>query len=299
MYHHVSMACDFCTMYVRANAGFGQSAIGLRYRTSSYDWSSVNATSLAKQKRHGGSHGDAPPDNLREFYGSYSLWGRWAPSSRWQLTGTLRFGDNYEAEGDNKTYQVTGVGDLMVTAHYIPIRTAPGDTTTWKHALAVGGGVKLPTGVYQEESGEGDFDPLLQPGTGSVDVLFNALYLIRYNKWGWQTDVTYRRNTANGNDFRFSHRFNATGLLLYQLRWKKMVFTPSVGCYYEQAENDNNGDVPLLNTGGKVLFSQTGLEVQYSHFSVGAGWQAPLYENLYGTQGNNESRLTVELNYLF
>src|SRR6185369_17278447 len=113
---------------------------------------------------------------------------------------------------DDGTLKTDGLGDLMMLVNYqlFNIKSiSKDDKTTWMHQVYLGGGVKFPTGenkvnVNDPEFNIGDFNS--QAGTGSVDYIVNATYNLLWNNSGLVTNVAYRINTANKQDFRFGNR---------------------------------------------------------------------------------------------
>jgi len=202
-------------------------------------------------------------------------------------------------ENNKKADHITGIGDLTLVALYQVYNTPPDSNSTFKQRLFLGGGVKFPTGVYQETNSNGELKPLLQPGTGSFDFVAGLNYLAKIKKTGLNVDITYRINTTNKNSFQFANRFNATALFFYQTPLKAFTIMPSTGVYFEQAVMDLDNNTYLQNTGGEVLFGQFGIDIYYKKFSLNFGCQTPVYENLFGEQGENQNRFIVGLNYAF
>ena len=289
------LACDFCNYYLGINPNYNQNAIGLRFRTSSYTGNHSHNNIIGNSDGH--IHTESSANY--EFYGTYALWGRWYPVPKLQLTGNFPISDNYEMENNEKASHITGIGDLMLVALYQVYNTPSDSSSAFNQRLFLGGGIKFPTGVYRETSSDGELEPLLQPGTGSFDFIASLNYLAKIKKAGLNTDITYRINTSNKNGFQFANRLNATVLLFYKIPIKAWTLIPSGGVYYEQALMDLDNNTYLQNTGGKVLFSQFGVDIYYKNFSVNFGYQIPVYENLFGVQGKNQNRLITGISYAF
>jgi hypothetical protein len=102
-----------------------------------------------------------------------------------------------------ETYETWGLGDTLVAARHSLVAGAE-----W--SVVVGGGLEMPTGEYRLVTPEalfdvGVLDPMLQPGSGSWDLLANAQVARRMSDQG--TDLTaafsYQANTTNDLDYSY------------------------------------------------------------------------------------------------
>lgn len=288
-----AMSCDLCNSYLSINPSYNQNAIGLRWRTSSYSGMHSH-TEIHDGVEH--SHGD--DQSLIETFNTYSLWGRMYLSPKLSLGVKFNYGFNY-IELDGKVSEVIqGLGDLTLEAAYTVFNSDP-DARSLSHRIVLGGGVKIPTGAFSERNNEGTVDPLMQPGTGSTDVLLSLAHLSRMNKLGLTLNAVYRMNTANRDKFQFANRFNATALFSYELEMSSWKIFPSLGGYYEQANTDFDDELELLNTGGEVIFAQLGADIYFNKVFLNIGYQIPLVERFNGDQAANNNRMMLGINYAF
>jgi hypothetical protein len=153
--------------------------------------------------------------------------------------------------GTQTTYDVRGVGDLVVGARQVLARS-PG------RMLVASLGVQLPlgnSGVIDEYDST-ILDPTLQPGTGSGDVI-TAL------QWSTvgprRTEIalsgTYQINTTNGHDYRFANQAIAAltvGRPLGQ-------FTPSLQVKLFNQGRSHLGSTEVPSTGGTIVYLNAGL----------------------------------------
>ncbi|MDP1051393.1 hypothetical protein, partial [Klebsiella quasipneumoniae] len=74
-----------------------------------------------------------------------------------------------------------------------------------------------PTGrfKYDLNSSEEVANPNFQLGTGSTDFLLNAIYTVRYNQWGLNTDLTYKINTKNSNQYQYGNKLTTALTAFY------------------------------------------------------------------------------------
>ena len=130
-------------------------------------------------------------------------------------------------------------------------------------SVVVGAGLELPTGEYRLMTPEalfdvGVLDPMLQPGSGSWDLVLNAQVARRMNDEG--TDLTaafsYQANTTNGLDYSYgddaiaslsvAHPFGSRVRGSMQLKWTHR------GRSTYQGEG-------VESTGGTIVYAVPGL----------------------------------------
>lgn len=291
-HHSPLFACDLCGC---ANAGsyfgimpqVGKQFVGLRYRHSSFD-----------------SHLKSPVLRTREQFQNVELWGRFYPVKRVQLLVFVPYFFNQQKELlSDKTFDLQGLGDITALANYAVFNTFWDSTYTRKtnHSLLLGGGIKLATGHYQYDIADPTdvANPNFQLGTGSTDFLVSALYSMRLSNWGWNTDLTYKINTANGNAYRFGNRLTASSMVFYTKAIGNVTLMPNAGLYAEIAAQDAHRALKNNRTGGYVTMANVGLEVFFSKFSIGSTYQIPAFQNLANGEIHANARATVHLSLMF
>jgi hypothetical protein len=188
--------------------------------------------------------------------------------------------------GTQTTYNVRGVGDLVVGARQALVR-GPG------RMLVASLGVQLPLGKsgVLDEYDSTILDPTLQPGTGSGDVIT----ALQWSTLGpGRTEValsgTYQINTANGHDYRFANQAIAAltvGRPLGQ-------FTPSLQVkLFSQGRSQLRGsDVP--STGATIVYLNAGLRYRSAE---GVGLYG--YALVPGYRHVNDAQLAPRFSLLF
>lgn len=284
------MACDICGCG-NGSSFFGilpqshRSFVGLRYGYKSY---SSHLTSV----------------NLRseETFQKAELWGRFYPVRKLQVLAFVPYFVNRQTlvkTGEQLTLQ--GLGDASVLANYNVLNTLM-DSTTHKidHSLLLGGGIKLPTGHYR-------YDPLsdaevananFQLGTGSVDVMLNAVYTVRYRQWSINADATYKLNGTNSNNYKFGNRTMVNTSVLYFGQIGGVTLVPNAGMAYESARRDRDQGVTSSRTGGYATFATAGIEGYTKGVSMGVNYQKPVMQNLSNGELRANNRLNVHLTLL-
>ena len=223
----VSMyACDICG----SNSGGGQLGIlpnyqrhfvGVRYRFSSF------------YSLHAGSDSKFASDTFQ----TAELFARFVAHPNVQIFVSAPFLSTQHWEG-NLAQKVQGIGDVSLLATYLLLNTTDSLAHTCKHALQVGGGVKLPTGAYQLVQNKHTLPVGIQPGSGSVDALANVLYTLRYRKVGLNIDANYRYTTTNPDLYKQGNRVSGTARIFYWRSVKNTTILPHVGISLENATAD-------------------------------------------------------------
>jgi hypothetical protein len=168
------------------------------------------------------------------------------------------------------------------------------------HNLWVGGGVKFPTGKYQYTEDQATVaNPSFQLGSGSTDFMLNTIYTLRYKQVRLNTDLTYKINSYNSNDYKFGDKVSGTASLFYIHQIGKVGLMPNTGIYYETSAKNINKDAEVLETGGDALFTSYGMELYAKKFSVGLNLQNPLSQNLGAGRIQSHSRTMVHFTFLF
>jgi hypothetical protein len=203
---------------------------------------------------------------------------RYALSSRITLIGLLNFTGHNRDVGISSASAVStqGIGDSMLSIQYTPLHYVDGKNTE----IAVGGGVKAPTGKSNVVlTGIAAED--MQPGTGSWDFVVWG-YAARQISRSLElfTGASFRFNGANDRDYKFGReiisalggRLKTRGLLDY-----------SFYARYRWADSDQRfgGDVP--NTGGNWVYLVPGLTLKVAK-SMGFKTEVeiPIYRKLNG-----------------
>ena len=284
-------ACDMCGC---SNGGsfFGilpQSHlrfVGLRYRQVSFD-----------------SHLTSQLLRTQETFQTAELWGRFYPFKKTQFMFFVPFSVNSQTmvqSGDKAS--IKGVGDITLLGHYNILNTFWDSTAhAITHSIMLGGGLKLPTGKYQfdAQSVAEVANANFQLGTGSVDFMANVIHTIRYKDWGLNTNLTYKMNTSNKNQYRFGNRFTATSSVFRTITIGELTLLPNAGLYYEHSAQNQQNNQPNSLTGGDLLAVSTGIEGYFKQFSVGINGQMPVAQNLVSKEIKQNTQVAFHVTVMF
>ncbi|MBK0403750.1 hypothetical protein I5M27_12185 [Adhaeribacter sp. BT258] len=234
----------------------------------------------------------------KESFQSTEIWGRFYPLKKVQVLALLPYNFNQQ-KTESGTTQVQGLGDALVLVNYNLLNNTDSLYQKVKHNLFVGGGVKLPTGEFDSKIEGSEMNPNMQLGSGSFDLVANAMYTVRYDKIGLNTNVTYKYNTVNKNEFMFGNKFGAGTVLFSVLKVKEMAIMPNAGFSTEITAKDQHFGSELLESGGHANFVSAGSEFYFKNLSAGATLQKPVSQNVSEGYVKTGNRLLTHLTFMF
>lgn len=190
------------------------------------------------------------------------------------------------------TMTLSGVGDAIVGID----KNIRLKTDKFTHYLIPGLSLKIPTGITNVRDIQGNkFDPEIQPGTGSLDLLMRLNYTITNGKWGIFSATNYKINNGH-NGYRFANSFNLQSDIFLILGNPKLQFIPQAGFYMEKAGKNIDNGTPIDFTGGTTVFFDSGMEIRLKKsISLQLSAQLPVYDHRNNTQIGNAGRLNVGL----
>lgn len=276
--------CDACGCSASGGSmGFSSmlnsNFIGIRYFNQQY-------------KSSDGLYSNSPWYN--ENFNTVQVWARIPVYKNIQISVLLPYHfHNRETATGNQ--DIKGIGDITVLAMYRLYQTHK-DSTFLVHTLQVGGGVKAPTGKF-DQSNAGDVNPSFQVGTGSWDYLLATEYIIKRKNFGLNTILNYTIKTENEKKYRFGNQFNYAGTFFYLYEKEKFSFAPQLGFAGEVYGSNYQYSEVVRKTSGDILFGKAGFEIGKNKFSLGANVMLPINQNLASQRVEAKYRWSVNLNY--
>lgn len=285
------IGCDLCGCYMGIDPNYHMNLVGFRFHTFKF----VTETHLTESLIQN-DHPDHEGTQSTEYYNDLELFGRYYFTPKIRVLFSIPFSRN---NIDGKI--LNGFGDAKLLAQFQIYNTDINGKTKYWQRIFLGGGIKLPTGVYNKTLTYGVVEPHFQPGTGAFDFIFTGTYISKLLEYdlGWSTDVVYTFNTVNSNDYRFANRFNLTSSVFYEADAGNFAFLPHAGVYFETAKEDKYKGETAEGSGGSVLFATGGLDIYYKKFSLDMTLQLPVNENLIGEQPENRFRIYTGFGYSF
>lgn len=190
---------------------------------------------------------------------------------------------------------IKGIGDITVLGMFKLFQTKK-DSTFLVHTLQVGGGVKAPTGKF-DQANAGNINPSFQVGTGSWDYLLTTEYVIKRKKYGLNTMLNYVFKTQNDKKYRFGNQLNYATTFFYLYEKKKFSLAPQAGIAGEVYGSNYQYSEKVSKTSGDVFFGKLGFEMGKNKFSLGANVMLPINQNLASNRVEANYRWSVNLNY--
>ncbi len=268
-------ACDICGCgvggyYIGILPEFSQKIMGVRYRYNNL-------------LTHIGANGQTSYLTTDETYRTAELWGGWTLSKKFRVIGYIPVNIN-EKTNQGITSRKNGLGDIGVQGFYrlINQRKSVGNKL-FVHSLWVGAGVKAPTGKYdaEQKNSEQQTANIFQLGTGSTDFTFNAMYDMRLQDAGLNTNISYKVNTKNKNSYQYGNKIGVNLQAYYKFRIKNMfTFAPNTGAMYETSKKDLDKNFSVDISGGDILLGTVGAEISFSKIAIGGNFQHPFQQNL-------------------
>jgi hypothetical protein len=260
-------ACEICgcglgNYYIGLLPQFSHKFFGLRYQFRSFHTVLANdATQFS-----------------RDYYKTVEFWAGWNIGKRWQVIAILPYNYIHQVSDDGVTNN-QGIGDIAVMGNYKVFDRSSRHSFTQQ--LWLGAGIKLPTGKFNVDA----TDPALvalantQTGSASTDFMLNAMYNIKIKKVGINTSASYKINTANKDNYSFGNKFSSSSFAFYPMAKGEFGIVPNIGMMYEQTAPNKLAKETVAQTGGNLLSTAAGLELNYRKISIGANVQLPLHQN--------------------
>jgi hypothetical protein len=295
---HAILACDFCNCYLGLNPQYKKNTFGLRYHSMFYRGSHMTNEELQ-------GTGISVNDFL-ESRTNIEVHGQFYPTQKIQVVYSLPYVMSHEYTTmnhhhgeDGEGEHLAGIGDPLFIANFQLFNRTETDSSNYSQRLLAGGGIKFPIGNWKLEEDAEACERVHLPGTGSWDYIASAVYLGKYNRTGFNLNVTYLITTSNKQQFRFANRFNANLTAYYQIKKKETMLYPNAGAYLEQAGKDIDGESALQNSGGSILFAHTGFDIYFKKFSLNTAFQIPVVQQLNSNQPALQHRIIAGITYAF
>lgn len=275
-------ACDVCGgggggSYMGILPQFQKNIIGIRHQTRTFKTKGTDVSST--------------------FF-TEEFWLRMYPIKKLQFFAFVPYKINTSNEIGYKN--VSGIGDMAFLANYAIVNTGDSITKRWKNTLLFGGGVKLPTGKYQQRNAEKLLYPTYyQIGNGSNAYLLNLIYTTRYDKWGLNADVQHRINSENEIGYRQGTQTSFSFMFFYWKRLKDITLLPNVGIQIESQNMDRNFGNIVEQSSGKVSSLGAGCDIYIGKWATSISAFLPYNQRLQISQQSTLYRMNASVSYLF
>ncbi|MBK9301855.1 MAG: hypothetical protein IPN14_14955 [Bacteroidetes bacterium] len=283
-------ACDICGSAASGNQlgilpQFQKHFIGISYLQSAY---------------HSKPH-DGIVDNKSETterFQTLQFWGRASIHKKVQVFAFIPYKYNVRSMNTGVS-KLSGLGDMMILANMFVFNTTNQTKQKVKHALQLGTGLKIPTGKSDVVQNGLMLHTNMQTGTGSYDIPFNLMYTLRYQSFGFNTELNFTKNGTNKQHFQFGNRTIASMRFFAWKNWKKLTWLPSIGTTFEHAAMDQQQEILQDFTGGNSVLGNGGIDLYYQSFGLQLLFQQSVYQHLGNGYINNRPRWAATFIYLF
>ena len=275
--------CDGCGSAGGGSMGFtsmlDSDFIGLRYFSQQY-------------KSSDGLYTNSPWYN--ENFNTMQLWARIPVYKNIQVSALVPF-HFHNKETATGSQEINGLGDITVLAMYTLFKTKK-DSAFFKHNLQAGGGIKVPTGKF-DEANAGAINPSFQVGTGSWDYILATEYAVKRMQFGLNAMVNYTFKTENSKRYRFGNQLNYSGTFFYLHQKGRYSLVPQLGIAGEVYDSNYQYSERIRKTSGDIFFGKAGIEIGKDKFSLGANVMLPIQQNLADRRVEANYRWSLNLNY--
>lgn len=285
-----SYACEICgcgvgNYYIGLLPQFKSRFIGLRYHFNKFN------TRLT----------DDPTQFSKDIYQTVELWSGWNIGKRVQLLTLIPLNVNHQ-NSDEGISNLKGLGDIVLLMNYklLDINSKNSHNKNVSQQLWLGGGLKLPTGKFEIEDNNPDVASManMQLGSGSTDIMMNAMYNVRINKLAITSQANYKINSANKEGFLFGNKFSANSFISYAVSTKKTIICPNAGLLFEHTEESKIANNKVDLTGGTILQGALGIELGFNKMSIGMNMQLPLAQQFAENQTNQKVKSMLHISFV-
>jgi hypothetical protein len=281
-------ACDVCGCamtgtYSGIYPQFTRSIVGLRWRQANFFHPNTDLNLNGSSRV------------LEDRFQTAEFWGRFYPHPRIQLFAFVPYKINQRTETE-RTTTISGIGDINLLANYTIVNTGDSANVKLKHTLLVGGGIKLPTGHYQERDENLTMLPAqFQIGTGAYTYTASLNYTIRYEGFGINSDFAYRYSGENERGYQFGAQTSVAINGFYWFQLKGASVLPSAGWSFENYEIDEENGREKPETGGQLQLLNLGCDVYFGNWFAQVSIQQPLLQDIPFAQPDTGTRISFGL----
>ena len=284
-------ACDICgcgigNYYLGMVPQFNNSFFGVRYHYRQFHTQIKNDETQFSN----------------DYFQTIELWGGFNIGKKWQALFFVPYNLNKQISDDG-TSKTNGIGDVAIMVNYSLLEksTMNNKNQLVYQQLLVGGGIKLATGKSDIDPTAPDIIALAnsQLGTGSTDFLINTAYTLRINKAGFTTNLNYKLNTANKENYQFGNRISSNTFFFYSIQPGAFTITPNTGILYEHSSANILNKEKVPETGGYMVAAAAGLELSFRKTTIGFNIQAPLAQNFASGQTTSKFRTMAHISFGF
>jgi hypothetical protein len=239
----------------------------------------------------------------RDYFHTTEIWGGYK-IGRFQMMAFVPYIAIHKLSDDGDINK-NGLGDITLLGNYqIYSHTKPGseDKRSFSNVLWVGGGIKFATGQSLVDVNDpaftvGDFSQV--PGTGSTDYLLNVNHNLIIGNNGLVTNLAYRINTVNSQQFRYGNRMYATVNYFHSFFAGTCIIRPTLGLNLVVNSTNKYQGSEVTGSSGYILVGMAGVNVQRGKVGLLMNGGLPVKADLYHGLTQFKERASLALTYSF
>jgi hypothetical protein len=284
-----SQACPYCgcgnsNFQIGLLPTFSKAFVGVRYSYAHFQTDSSSQFS-------------------RDYFHTTEIWGGYN-FGKVQVMAFVPYLSIHKLSDDG-VINSSGIGDITLLGSYqLFSKTKAGSETkaSVTNSLWIGGGIKLHSGQSEVDVQNADFtigDFSGTPGTGSTDYLLNANHNLFFGNNGIVTNLAYRINTENAQQFQYGNRLYVNTAYFHSWNAGLFVIRPSLGVnFVTNASNQFQGHA-IDNSSGYILSGMAGINVQKGKIGLMINESLPLAQDIYKGLTQFKERASIALTYSF
>jgi hypothetical protein len=247
----------------------------VEYLFEHQNWEEMDAN-FAHSLHHQGHHvHDKSSDEIHHYTVGFK------PASQWTLSLEMPYVVRRSIEIDShatlgKREISEGFGDVQFVGQYDFLKRED-------VSLGVFSGIKLPTGSTKELNSAGtQFEPELQPGSGSFDYLWGAAYHQQWGRFEGFANVSYMSKNQGAAEFTFGDVLSTSASIDYIIDRDNIRLKPGIHANYQYENKQRDHGSAVADSGGQTILLGPALDVGIGDFNVFGSCLYPVVQNLGG-----------------
>ncbi|MBK7963977.1 MAG: hypothetical protein IPK10_00755 [Bacteroidetes bacterium] len=291
-------ACDVCGSFIGIHPGDRKSYVGVFYRYSSFSSSNPRGSSFfpdggLRLTHDGHSTSALNSDQDYEVYRGVEWRAKYYVHSRVEVSLIVPFNFNTAFE-NSRQVNVDGIGDITTMVGWQAIDDL--NIRKTKHRLLMGLGVKWATGKSNEKRENTRLNIMIQPGSGSNDLLFFTNYQLGLGKWSWNVLPTFKLNGTNRFGEQIANSTTLFSSIAYQADINdNLKLIPAAQSYYEYMSGITVDKEKLNGTAMSGLYVGPGADVMYKNVGLNSSFWWNVYEDQ--SQSSMASRIRYRIGF--